>query len=349
MPTSVSNDTENQWRTRYGLPPRAETSPPSSRRRALRAPRFIGSMRSGLHPRRRTGFLLFLVAAAAVGGGAWFVFADDDEATSFAASVSHAAAPAGDTAEVPPGYATRLHAFSDASEASLVALRGYLLTGSEGFMNEWVDATVRLQATADALEQASIAWTDGHRLVLLVEMKRIVAQLLAEQRTVAAIIGTENRYPGVQLFTQDIQPALREAQTICRDVLNAMLAVSSPEDARVIDPFARLRGDVEDLVVAVDVYIAAGHETRPPAVAGTAEMSRMIETLRNIRNDVPESNQAQIARLASLIETAREKLQRVFALRESGRWDYADYAFRTRIAPLDEKLGAIVAELETAS
>src|SRR5690606_25932128 len=59
--------------------------------------------------------------------------------------------------------------FEDEREASLVALRGYLLTGGEGFHREWLQATVRMQEAAEALVRQSSSWTDGRKLVQLVE------------------------------------------------------------------------------------------------------------------------------------------------------------------------------------
>src|SRR5690606_25912365 len=86
-----------------------------------------------------------------------------------------------------------LQRFLAEHEASLVVLRGYLLTQGEGFRTEWLEATARLQAAMTALENHSGNWTDGQRLVELVEAKRVLGEMLKETRAVAAIAGTVNR------------------------------------------------------------------------------------------------------------------------------------------------------------
>lgn len=353
MPTSVGRDTEHYWRTRYGLPKRAE--------RKLQAPETrihfrsaspsspLKSMFSRLRPRGRKWLVVpvLAVTGAAIafvaldGGQSRDVPAGNNVSVTGGAQAGGAGIPV--QAVAAPGLDTILADFESSRQASLVALRGYLLTNGEGFRTEWLDATVKLQSAANAIERESATWTDGQRLVQFVEMRRVVDRLLAEQRAVASIIGTENRYPGLQLFNEDVQPALDEAQALCAEVLSAMLADSSPEDAAAIDPVARLRGDLDALRDGLATYVAAGREADPPEAASKAQFSAMTGTIQGVRKDVPAALQPKIDRLAVLIGTVEEKLQRIFALRASQRWDYADYAFQTRIMPLAERLRAIEA------
>lgn len=238
-------------------------------------------------------------------------------------------------------FGSLLADFEAAQEASLVALRGYLLTDGEGFHREWLQASARLQAASDALGRQSSTWTDGRRLVELVEMRRLVDRLLAEQRAVAAIVGTVNRYPGLQLYTEDVKPALSEAQALCTEVMNAMLAISSPDEVGPVGPFATFRGGLDDLRTGLADFMGARNDATLPEAASRARFAAMLKTLADVRPQVPVEMREKIDRLAALTGTVQEKLERVFALRKGERWDYADYAFRTRIEPLSSKLGSI--------
>ncbi|ABS63089.1 hypothetical protein Plav_1469 [Parvibaculum lavamentivorans DS-1] len=351
MPFSATRDAEAYWRTRYGLPPGAQRQPSGARRRnhpfRLPAFRFLSPRR----PRMRlwiaglflvvTGIAVLLLSFGSV----------DEPASANAVTASNAVAD-GAASDAPAAaeadFSVLLSEFSSAREASLIALEGYLLTDGEGFRQEWLDATVRLQSATDAIERRSTTWKDGRRLVQLVEMKRVVGQMIGEQSAVAAIIGTPNRYPGLQLFNEDVRPALGEAQAISAEVLNAMLADSSPEDAVAIDPVARLRGDLEDLRTALLQHIPLSGE-EPPFAFDTGSFDMLRETIRNVRDTAPAAAQPKIDRLVFLVASAEEKLQRIFALRESRRWDYAEYAFKTRAMPLVEKLREIIAEWERAA
>ena len=238
-------------------------------------------------------------------------------------------------------FGSLLADFEAAQEASLVALRGYLLTDGEGFHREWLQASARLQASSDALGRQSSTWTDGRKLVELVEMQRLVDQLLAEQRAVAAIVGTVNRYPGLQLYTEDVRPALGEAQALCTEIMDAMLAISSPDVVGPVGPFATFRGDLDDLRTGLTDFMAASRDATLPEAASDARFDAMLKTLADVRPHIPVEMREKIDRLASLTGTVQEKLGRIFALRKGDRWDYAEYAFRTRIEPLAVKLDGI--------
>lgn len=351
MPFSATRDAESYWRSRYGLPPGSNNGSQGPE------PRKSGKARKRLHFRKpvfsitrtRGVRIWFVLAALAVSGGAYLFLAQETAPSGNATPLpaQKAALPQAPGNAAPGGaedFKALLEDFDAAREASLVALRGYLLTEGPGFQREWLQATVRLQAAAEAFGKQSSTWTDGRRLVQLVEMQRLVGRLLAEERAAASIIGTVNRYPGLQLYAEDVQPALSEAQSLCAEVMNAMLAISSPDVVGPIGPFAEFRGDLDDLRGGLVDYMGARSDTGPPVAASDERLDAMRETLAGVRPQVPAEMQAKIDRIGALLTTVEEKLSRTFALRESERWDYANYAFRTRIGPLAEKLKGIAAE-----
>jgi hypothetical protein len=348
MPFSVTRDSETYWRSRYGLPeganngshgPEPRKSGKARKRIHFRKPVFSGS--------RKSRARIWLAAGSAAGAGIAYFFLlpliqmPSEKGTARVEPVALNSISKQPSDIRLSSFETLLTDFEEEREASLVALRGYLLTGGEGFQREWLQATIRMQAAAGALVGQSSNWTDGRKLVQLVEMQRLVGRLLAEERAVASIVNTVNRYPGLQLYTEDVQPALVEAQALCAEVMNAMLAISSPDVVGPIGPFAEFRGDLEDLRAALSGYMGASGDMSPPVEASKERLGAMGETLGQVRPQVPAGMQEKIDRLSTLLAMVEEKLTRIFALRESERWDYASYAFRTRVEPLAAKLGSI--------
>jgi hypothetical protein len=345
MPFSATRDAENYWRTRYGLPPDADNDKvlrdktvrdgvPQAKS-ATRKKRLIKNAFPSARPRRGRIWLILPLSALAV--VAYLVFPLEERV-----SAPPGAKGSGNPAPTDmPDFGISLREFSAAREASVVALRGYLLTDGEGFRQEWLDATVRLQSAADVLETHSANWTDGQRLVEFVEAKRLLSRLLAEERAVASIVGTVNRYPGLQLYTEDVRPAFAEAQALCGEAMSALLAVSSPDEVGPIGPLARFRGDLDGLKDDIGQYIIASDRMEPPASADSSNFSAMRDTLASVREQVPGEMRPRIDRLMSLLAVVEEKLGRIFALRAGERWDYARYAFETRIVPLAAKLEEI--------
>ncbi|MEP0709496.1 MAG: hypothetical protein ABJL17_16335 [Parvibaculum sp.] len=356
MPFSATRDAENYWRTRYGLPPDADNDKilkdkaardigPSAKS-ASRKKRLINNAFPS--PRRRRWRIWLAVSLFVLSGAAYVALQPDDRDAAPSGPERISARPGSADGRVEPDTAAAdfdvaLDEFSSAREASVVALRGYLLTEGEGFRQEWLDATVRLQSAATALEAHSANWTDGQRLVEFVEAKRLLASLLAEERAVASIAGTVNRYPGLQLYTEDVRPALAEAQALCGEAMSAMLAVSSLDEVGPVGPFATFRGELENLKEEVGRYIVANGRTDPPASASEENFSAMRSTLVSVHEQVPQDVRPQIERLISLLGVMEEKLGRIIALRADERWDYARYAFETRILPLAGKLEEIAA------
>lgn len=349
MPFSATRDAETYWRSRYGFPPGANNSPqgPEPKRGGKRRRKIY--FRKPVFSAARLPKRGWAVLGLIVGAGAVYAVlspamrgAGGEATPQFQNAALEASGPGlpASTTNV-QDFESLLADFEAAQEASLVALRGYLLTDGEGFHREWLQASARLQASSDALGRQSSTWTDGRKLVELVEMQRLVGQLLAEQRAVAAIVGTVNRYPGLQLYTEDVKPALSEAQALCTEVMNAMLAISSPDVVGPVGPFAAFRGDLDDLRAGLADFMGARNDATLPEAASSVRLGAMRKTLADVRPHIPVEMREKIDRLASLTGTVQEKLGRIFALRKGDRWDYADYAFRTRIEPLAGKLGSI--------
>ena len=383
MPFSAKSDAENYWRTRYGRPlattvralqdgkpeaygamPRDETpgiysgggtalSGTSLRdavpleKSSRHKKRLIKNSFPSARPRRlRYWFVIPFGGLTAV---AFITLPPSENGMPLSRGDISPAVQGGLTNGPAPAlqFDVALRRFLDAHEASLVALRGFLLTDGEGFRTEWLDATLRMQAAMNALDANSANWTDGQRLVELVEAKRIVARLLAEERAVAAIVGTPNRYPGLQIFRVDIRPALAEAQEISAAVMSAMLAISSPDSVGPVGPFAAFRGDLETLREDLAKYVAAPASAAPPASARAEQFAARRETLTSIRAEAPADVQPQIDRLIALMSFTEEKLSRILVLEEGERWDYASFAFRTRVMPLASHLEEIAARWKT--
>lgn len=384
MPFSAKSDAENYWRTRYGRPlattvralqdgapetygalPRDETpgiyaggrAPLSGtslrdavplEKQSRQKKRLIKNSFPAARPRRlRYWFVIPFGGLTAV---AFITLPPAEDGVPLDRPGMESAVQGNAASGPQPAlqFDAALRSFLDAHEASLVALRGFLLTDGEGFRTEWLDATLRMQAAMTALDANSANWTDGQRLVELVEAKRIVSQLLAEERAVAAIVGTPNRYPGLQVFRLDIQPALAEAQDIAAAVMSAMLAVSSPDSVGPVGPFASFRGDLEALREDLAKYVSAPANAAPPASSRTERFAARRETLTAIRADAPADVQPRIDRLIALMGFTEEKLSRILALEQGERWDYASFAFRTRVMPLASRLEEIAARWKAA-
>ncbi len=247
------------------------------------------------------------------------------------------------------GSGALLTDFAAANEAGLVALRGYLITGSAGFLAEWQQANGRLDEIAAALDRNSRSWSDGARLRRLADLLRTTSDIEAQQRLVAGLVGTPNRFPGLRLYDEDIDPALEQAMSLCDEALRSIILSRWPGMEGSVDSLARLRGALLTLRPELRSYLVSGDgEALGALQTDYATMRAAPSMLAALRAKVSPEDQRRIDRIAALIAASDMPLQRVMTLRRSPRWDYADYGFRQKVLPLAEAISSIVDGWRTA-
>jgi hypothetical protein len=353
---------EQYWRDRYGMPPRVDER---SATRTIAVPR-RRSRNLGALLRYRVPFRLppmaanrkrFAISSALkiVGliGFAIFVASNAiiHPLPDVAPKAAHASAPI--LMEAGPGKgavtgATNLATFSAAQETSLVALRGYLLTGSTGFKAEWLQAGMTADAMQTAIDQDSRGWSDGQRLMRLSEMRKATSALRNEEKMLVSIIATPNQYPGLRLYREDVDPALTQSLGLLDEAVQAALTAGAA--ANDIDALARVRGDVRELRRRLAVYLPSADTTLSEQLQTTlTDVRGAPTTLAALRIRTVPSDRERIVKLTALLRASDAKLQQIFALKQSPRWDYADYSFKHKVLPLAEKILKLAGELKTDS
>lgn len=240
--------------------------------------------------------------------------------------------------------------FAAANEASLVALRGFVLTAGEGFRSEWQRSLTQLDMTEGAIVADSRGWTDGAKLFQLAELRRTSRALVAQERVLAELVGTPNRFPGLRLYEEDVDPAFAEAITLCDRTLQSIMASNWAGTKESVDTLARLRGHMRLLREGFAIYLPSGEK----AMSSDLQSARLAlrdaaATLAGIRGKVSPADQVGLDRLTTLLGSTDRKLEQVLALKRTPRWDYADYAFRQKVLPLAERISSIVGEWRAAS
>ncbi|MGV8997256.1 MAG: hypothetical protein ACOH12_09960 [Parvibaculaceae bacterium] len=241
-------------------------------------------------------------------------------------------------------FEAMLVSFADANEAALVALRGYLITGSEGFHSEWQEATSRLEAAQMAIEVDSRNWSDGGRIMQLRDMRKTIAAMKAEEDVLAGLAATPNRYPGLRLYRDTTARALAEAEGLLDVTLASVMQSNRPGAAGRIDTLAHIRADLRNLRLSLDAYLPSSAKAAPAdLMAQYASFRADLLALSAMRNQVGSDDQGRVDRLNYLLNQSDTELQHIVALKPTPRWDYADFAFKQKVLPLSEKISSTLA------
>lgn len=234
--------------------------------------------------------------------------------------------------------------FADANEAALVALRGYLITGSEGFRDEWEEASARLEAAQTAIELDSRDWTDGARIMQLRDMRSVIASMKAEEEVLAGLAATPNRYPGLRLYRDTTERALTEAEGLLDVTLASVMQSNRAGAAGRVDALAHIRSDIRNLRLGLDVYLPSSARVAPAdLMAQYASFRADLGALAALRNQVGPDDQGRLDRLTYLLTQSDTELGHIMALKPTPRWDYADFAFKQKVLPLSEKISSMLA------
>tara|TARA_R110002074_G_scaffold20484_3_gene64916 strand:- start:1273 stop:2505 length:1233 start_codon:yes stop_codon:yes gene_type:complete len=234
--------------------------------------------------------------------------------------------------------------YSAANEAALVALRGYLITGSDGFRAEWRMASRRLEAAQTAIEVDSHHWTQGQRLVELREMRKGIAALAASEEMLAGLAASANRYPGLRLYRDETEPALKSAEILIDETLRSVLASNWMGAAARVDTLAHIRSDLANLRASLAIFLPSSARVPPARVtAAYAAFKAGLPALATLRDQVAPEDQKRIDKVRSLLDGADIQLAQVLALKKTPRWDYADYTFKEKAMPLSENISTIIA------
>ncbi len=365
MRSRSTNMSEQYWRDRYGLPPRPDERAPARLRRprqrrwrkrqasaATFGPGAAWLLSSAVLRRGsllKLGIVLF-AAVWAVGGG--LVLADymrnaQGRDTSAPQTAAFDVDPEGNLARLfaSRGHDALLADNAAANEASLIALRGYVLTGSVGFKTEWQRSVQLFEASQNAIVKNSRGWTDGRQLLQLTEFRRTSEELLAEERTLASFVGTPNRFPGLRLYDEEVAPAFDEALRLCDLMLQSIMTSNGSDSASSVDALARLRGDVRTMRAGLALFLRSRVMTMPIEVEAAYESFQTSGgVLAGLRAKARPGDQAKFDRLAALIQSTDKNLQQIFALKRTSRWDYADYVFRQKVLPLSAKISVTLGE-----
>ncbi|HEX7776540.1 MAG TPA: hypothetical protein VF449_08430 [Parvibaculum sp.] len=237
-----------------------------------------------------------------------------------------------------------------ANEAGLVALQGYILTGSDGFRTEWENAVAKFEATRSAVVRDSRSWTDGGQLVELASLQKNADTLIASERLLASLVGTPNRLPGLRLYTEDVDPAFGQALALIDATLQSILASNRPDAAASVDALAHVRGDINMVRLDVASYLPSTEAALPDELkASYAAFEAAPSVIAQLRGKVGPQDQARLDRLAVLLQHSDGQIRQILLLKQTPRWDYADYVFKDKVRPLAEKITSVVAAWRAAS
>ncbi len=239
---------------------------------------------------------------------------------------------------VPTADASR--ALATDINASLAALRGWLLTGDPLFRSRRAAAWQNIERQLATLERLAEAWENPADREAFAALVPVVAEFREAQARVEAIAHTAEAEPARELFDGEAAPhaaAITEAITRMIDLEKTLPA--TVERKELLGTMADVRGsfglalaDIRAFLLTGDAAYRAGFEANwRKNEARFAELSRSVHLL------TPEQRESYV-RLAEAREAFAPLPGRMFEIRASERWNMAGFLLRSQAMPAADRI-----------
>ncbi len=239
---------------------------------------------------------------------------------------------------VPTAEASR--ALATEINASLAALRGWMLTGDAGYKTARAAAWEGIERNFAALRRLS-GESDGEAdRTVLNELEPALAAFRDAQARIETVAHTPEAEPARKLLDEEAAPraaAIAEAITRMIDLEQTMPA--SPERKALLGTMADVRGSFGLALANLRAFLLTGD----PAYRTAFETfwrkneARFADLARSTALLSPEQR-AAFARLREAREAFAPLPERMFEIRASKRWNMANFLLQTEAAPTAERI-----------
>jgi len=224
--------------------------------------------------------------------------------------------------------------------ASLASLRGWLVTGNEGFKTERAAFWRDIQKRSSEMDRLSAEWTNQQNKTDWQGAKPLLEGMRTAQDKAEAIAHTPDEQPANKILVTEAAPLAKMMLQNATSIINQESLVPST-DARksLLIDFADLRGSLAMAIGAIRAYLLTGDsEFKKEYEELWLLNQKKFEALSKRRQEMtPEQQKA----FDSLVD-ARLKFSplppKMFEIRATDRWNMAQWFLTNEAAPRANKL-----------
>lgn len=228
---------------------------------------------------------------------------------------------------------------------SLASLRGWLITGNEGFKAERAGLWREVQKQSSEMDRLSAEWTNQQNKTDWQSVKPLLEGLRNAQDKAEAIAHTAEEQPATRILATEAAPLARTMLQNASAIISEESLIPST-DARksLLIDLADLRGSLAMAVGAIRGYLLTGDSAFRKEYEELWSLNqKKFEALSRRR---PEMTPEQDKAFDSLVEARRKFAplpQKMFEIRASDRWNVAQWLLTNEAAPRANKLLDILA------
>lgn len=218
---------------------------------------------------------------------------------------------------------------------SLASLRGYMLTSNNKFATEREAIWQRINQTRDQMDGLAKTWTVPANVEKWQEFKSILAEFQTAQAQVEAIVPSVDRYPANKiLFTEAAPLAGTMISKITAMIDEEMSLAPTLERRQFLGAMADVRGSFAISLANIRAYLLSGDTKFADgfAKAWTKNETRFAD-LSSMTYLMTDSQRSAFTEMKTSRDLFGPMPDRMFDIRQSDKWNMANYTLVKEAAP----------------
>lgn len=225
---------------------------------------------------------------------------------------------------------------------SLAALRGYMLTGAQGFKAQRTDVWADIDKTVADMDVLSKSWTNPKNVENLQVFKGIIDEFRVAQQQVEDIAKTPNEQPATLILTNDAAPLAGVMVASISKMIDLELqgkGGTGGDRVQILGMMADTRGSFGLGLANIRAYLLTGNDKFAKSFDGL--WAKNTKRFGDLSGQVQNLSAEQLAAFNAFAEKRKEFSPlppKMFAIRGSKKWNMANYTLVTEAAPRAGKL-----------
>jgi methyl-accepting chemotaxis protein len=220
--------------------------------------------------------------------------------------------------------------------ASLAALRGWMLTGNTSFQDQRAAVWRDIDQQRASMDRLSRNWTNPANVAVWSEFKTILDEFSDAQDAVEAIANTPGQYPANVVLTTEAAPRAAQMVAAITAMIDAELANPSggSERKQLLGMMADVRGSFALSLANIRAYLLTGDTSFVDNFDNRWSVNeRRLADLNNARSLLTPDQRTSLNTLLSIRGEFADLPSQMFEIRGSNRWNMANFTLVAEAAP----------------
>ncbi len=224
--------------------------------------------------------------------------------------------------------------------ASLAALRGYMLTGNKAFKTERAIVWADIAETQAKLGEFSKNWTNPDNIKKLQVFKKTLAEFKVAQENVEKIAKSKDEQPATVILVNEAAPQAKVILQAITRIIDAELKHAKNNNSKTTERITYLgymadfRGSFAVGLANIRAFLLTGDKIFADNFTKLWDKNtKRFASLRQVSANLLPEQQAALKKLTAARDKFASLPPKMFEIRASKKWNMANYLLVTEAAP----------------